>query len=801
LTGYHPGSFHRSDNAVTCPNSQNYLRSSAQLSQMKAGPKVKTSALPRRIGAFCETRIAPIAAPDLAASISSYLIGLVVFKSPPPAVKGRWNWVEIEGACEAKSPFSVNLRRNLQPALDLINRWVKDHRSAEAEQVFEPAKELVPRVTKVDPKPKRAVRRHGYQPRPIEAFPEALFDLDDDPSEFPEPLRAQMERHGDTAWHLHRAVVDPEETFDRKTLYNWLVGDKTPRSVASFEILRRVEQRYRLPEGYFKRKLPHKMRAATGHYPGMEIGPAERRRLAWHLPDDFNSLPRSKRDEIIEWVRRVIITGATEYRRYQAAATRQHFGIKFPFSDSFQVNREPDDDDDGREDATTTNGKIDSPLQLAEELADLIRFKTATLTAIGFHRNKVWGAETTAQKVEHFGLMFGALAASPSGSIRGRGVPLSHLTFALLAFPGIWDWYIQWRERRRGFYTTWEINMLSSGLELTRYKTGWLRQNPQLLDRVQPIPGVLSATEIEAARANWNETCDGLYQHAINRLKEIQRVARVHRDPFEPVMTILESSSPLAEYKKITDEILNRFPDDVRHPVAAAEAVRSFLMLRLGLHLGLRQKNLRQLMVCSREDAPRTERQLNDMKRGEMRWSERDSGWEVLIPSNAFKNATSSFFGSKPYRLVLRDFSGLYAQIDAYINNHRAKLLRGAKDPGTLFVKTVKATSRNAEYDQTTFYEAWRLTIARYGIYNPYTGRGAIKGLLPHGPHNVRDVLATHVLKKTGSYEQASYAIQDTPEMVRKHYGRFLPEDKAALAARILNQVWESDDINIGSSG
>jgi hypothetical protein len=85
-----------------------------------------------------------------------------------------------------------------------------------------------------------------------------------------------------------------------------------------------------------------------------------------------------------------------------------------------------------------------------------------------------------------------------------------------------------------------------------------------------------------------------------------------------------------------------------------------------------------------------------------------------------------------------------------------------------------------------------RLTIQRYGIYNPYTQRGAKAGLLPHGPHNVRDVLATHILKQTGSYEQASYAIQDTPDMVAQRYGRFLPQDKAALAARILKQVWEA---------
>lgn len=94
--------------------------------------------------------------------------------------------------------------------------------------------------------------------------------------------------------------------------------------------------------------------------------------------------------------------------------------------------------------------------------------------------------------------------------------------------------------------------------------------------------------------------------------------------------------------------------------------------------------------------------------------------------------------------------------------------------------------------NQNNFYEAWRLIIQRYGIRNPYTGRGAIEGLLPHGPHNVRDVLATHILKQTGSYEQASYAIQDTPDTVAAHYGRFLPQDKAALAAQILNRVWDT---------
>lgn len=41
-----------------------------------------------------------------------------------------------------------------------------------------------------------------------------------------------------------------------------------------------------------------------------------------------------------------------------------------------------------------------------------------------------------------------------------------------------------------------------------------------------------------------------------------------------------------------------------------------------------------------------------------------------------------------------------------------------------------------------------------------------------------RDVLATHILKQTGSYEQATYAIQDMPDMVAHNYRRFLPKTR-----------------------
>jgi hypothetical protein len=433
---------------------------------------------------------------------------------------------------------------------------------------------------------------------------------------------------------------------------------------------------------------------------------------------------------------------------------------------------------------------LDAPAALQAEMADLVHFKTAALTKLGFRRNGTWCAETSWQRVEHFGLMFGAMGAASDGPVAGLGASLQDLTFALLIFPAVWDWYLEWRFDRRGFFTGWEVDMLQLGIALNRRDTGWLRQSPQLAMKLVPLDQLVSAKDVADARRDWSGMCDRLCAYALPRAKEVARVARIHRDPFEPILPILDADSPVSEYRKITEEILLRMPDAKRYPRGAAESARAFLMLRLGLHLGFRQRNLRELLFCEPGGSPRSERDLARIRRGEIRRNERTNQWEVFVPSEAFKNARSSFFGRRPFRLSLPDLGSLYEVLDTYVRVHRGKLLNGASDPGTLFVKTVKRSSRDAAYDSNTFYEAWRLAIERYGIWNPYTRRGAIVGLLPHGPHNVRDVIATHVLKQTGSYEQASYAIQDTPDMVANHYGRFLPQDKAALAAEVLNRAW-----------
>lgn len=171
--------------------------------------------------------------------------------------------------------------------------------------------------------------KRGRKPRPIVEFPEPLDGPWIEPGTFPEAFVIQLECHGETCWHLHNAVIREGEAFDRKTFRFWANGEKLPNSIVSFDVLSRVERRYRLPEGYFRSKIPKIGRAPSG-FALPKISAAERRRIAWHLPADFDRRSAEEQTEILEWVRSVIISGSTDFRRYQAEAMKTHYGLRFP---------------------------------------------------------------------------------------------------------------------------------------------------------------------------------------------------------------------------------------------------------------------------------------------------------------------------------------------------------------------------------------------------------------------------------------------------------------------------------------
>ncbi len=59
------------------------------------------------------------------------------------------------------------------------------------------------------------------------------------------------------------------------------------------------------------------------------------------------------------------------------------------------------------------------------------------------------------------------------------------------------------------------------------------------------------------------------------------------------------------------------------------------------------------------------------------------------------------------------------------------------------------------------------------------------RGLLPFGPHSIRHVVATDIVKRTGSFEAAANVLLDSIDMVTKHYARFAPRDRYSLGWRV----------------
>ena len=369
-------------------------------------PENYNSVFPRMISDFCRIRVSKALPPQEVERLRQYMLDLFASGAHPPMQRRNLDWTLIGSICGIDPEHLRAAKAAIQPGFDALVREVarkpaysEDFIPSEAN--LAPAKQSRGRPPKnlssstpsfSEVKPKAA--RSGPKPRPIVEFPAHMSDTWDEPESFGEALDLHMRRHQDTCWHLHRAVVRNGEKLDMRTITSWRREQKVPRTVESLEVLRRIEQRYRLPVGYFRLKLPHSGRSASGHRI-RGIGAAERRRLAWYLPDDFGRRSLGEQEKILDWAWTVIITGSTEYRRYQAAAMKQRYSIRFPdLLDSSVIDNgagEVDLADDRAvpDDPDFISGALDAPPQLAAEMAALIRFKRSTLTTLGYQRTGV----------------------------------------------------------------------------------------------------------------------------------------------------------------------------------------------------------------------------------------------------------------------------------------------------------------------------------------------------------------------------------------------------------------------------
>lgn len=592
----------------------------------------------------------------------------------------------------------------------------------------------------------------------LEAFRAAEVQYEDET--FGERLARLRGASGLTQKELSASVSNADIKVPLDTIKQWEAGRHRP-AVDSRAKVERMEAVLGVPPGSLTAKMPKKPFISAS--PMSDLPQSLKRRVSQHLPHDFASRSDDEQEEILTWVAENVLSTPKELYDDGSASSSSTQDI-FTFAL-----------------ARTTGGRCKvAPPRLIAELDQLGEFKTAKLPKRGLKRKKdgVWSKSAHEKADYELRAFFGALDQ--------MGLPPSAQSLSILLAPEAIERFIEWRYERRGAYTATLTIFLRTITGILQSETGFLTQMKGFGAALQEIPGFIDKETALLAQADWEVACAQAKAAISLRANQIEEVQEQGRDPFEAILPVLDAPEPLFVYWGIVDEIRARMPGP-EYPLRVAEVMRSLAMMRVALGSGLRNKNLRELLICPKGGTPKTEKELRRQKRGEMRW--KNGSWWIAIPDVSFKNAKSS--AVEPWNeFPLEDPDGkLDADISAYLLA-REDLLAGHPDPGTLFVKTMRSRATNAEYDQNGFYNAFRAIITTYGIYNPWTGRGAIKGLRPHGPHSVRHVLGTHLIKNL-TVSDAAAALFDTEEMVRNHYGRYLAGDRHRDAMR---KAWAGFD-------
>jgi hypothetical protein len=424
------------------------------------------------------------------------------------------------------------------------------------------------------------------------------------------------------------------------------------------------------------------------------------------------------------------------------------------------------------------------PAQLQEEWDALVDYKTSDFPR--FDRASSWRPGSVDRFWSVLHEVFSALALDRQEG--GLGVSPEDMTLALCGMPSVVRWFAQWKLSKspEGYDTgarTWLGLFGHLSAPVTKNMRGdetgakgYLRYVPELASRVRQIPGVITASDIARLQTSdgWNATLTEANAFAWKTFASHRSKLRLSRDPFAPILPILDSDRPMDVFVDILKEAYDDLPDPRRTTeLKRALAVRRFVTALTAFRTALCRRNLEELTGSGN--------QQGEIKRI-------DGRWPIEIKAQNFKNGDKRFFNesrstgraasSYMFEFEEQDFNIL----NEYADKSRPALLDHAgKTSAPTFLVTRKG--RPVSGDQIT-NELHDLTW-KHAVYHEVSGKG-IKGVEAFGTHAIRDITVTHILKTTGDIRLAAYAIQDTERTVLEYYARFLTQDKTKLVSKFL---------------
>ena len=203
--------------------------------------------------------------------------------------------------------------------------------------------------------------------------------------------------------------------------------------------------------------------------------------------------------------------------------------------------------------------------------------------------------------------------------------------------------------------------------------------------------------------------------------------------------------------------------------MAWALAFRNRLLIALLAQTALRSATIGQILV----EGP--DRHLSQVS----------GTWRLDMPAAMFKSDSEVVFEKGRYRRRLVEDGHLAPLLGDYLRDARPILL-DHRESDFLFVTTKEGPviGMAAPVVQQTVVDITRRAI---GSAAPIEHR--IVGIDHLTPHHFRGILATSVLKETGSTRIAADAIHCTEKTLIEHYGRWAPSDRADALQHALESV------------
>jgi hypothetical protein len=564
------------------------------------------------------------------------------------------------------------------------------------------------------------------------------------PENFTEAFRHLVDMSG-----LPLLMLSKLLNLNETTLRRWYKGQYIPRS-GSLAAVSRMEALCKLPAGALFGRLPQSLQRRRVSVSQLPEFLRQDERLAYrvreHLPDNFPGLPPKRQREICESIRNNILRHTTPNSIKQTELRQLPYCLK------------------------------EWPPAAAEEFEELASFKTAERPPIGMKRNGRWKSPSMEMARKEFASFFGALRLpvdSEDVRVRGLGVPGENLTVALVACPLVVDWFIRFRFEARTQYTEYTIKLLKGFMSLLRAETGWLRQMPQLVERLQPIKWgettLLSQELIHRARSDWDGVCEETlkyYRHLCR--DEVKDNISVWRNPFLPIDGIVKMDDPTAAFELLLQGMRDELPNLKTQPVRYHAAIRDLALVALIAVTGFRRNTIAQLDFTGDESGHLTLR---------------DDYILLNVPRLFFKDPNSPFFGAKnsqmDYSNAMPNALWIVDIFKEYLTISRLFLLstfHPSCGEQPLFVTSVEY-SRSARMSPQQVSAIYHRMAERHLAENEWRGTG-IKQVRASGSHSARHIRGTAAVKETGSFQLAGDANQHSARMAERHYARFATEER-----------------------